>query len=122
MPLWRFIPVADKFDSRWQDRCIWHDVVVRAPSAAFARLVADSAEERLARGAVGNETSTSRGGFADTSLYWVQRVPKDEVEAYGGEAGPTAIVTKGWAEETPLSVHYGTSMPRRNAGRKPNAG
>jgi hypothetical protein len=121
MPLWRFIPVADKTDSRWQDRCIWHDVVVRAPNAAIARVLADQAEERLARGAVGNETSTSRGGFADANLYWVQRVHGDEAEAYGGESGPPGIVNKGTPEEPLLSVYYGTSMPRRNAGRKPGA-
>ena len=121
MPLWRFIPVADKSDSRWQDRCIWHDVVVRAPTAALARVLADQAEERLARGAVGNETSTSRGGFADANLYWVQRVPSEEAETYGGENGPPGIVNKGTPEEPLLSVHYGTSMPRRKAAREPGA-
>jgi hypothetical protein len=116
MPLWRFVPVASRNDSHWQDRRIWHGLIVRAPSAAMARILAERAEERESRGAMGNETHSYRGGFADANLYWVQRLSDDEAEAYGGEAGEMGVVDPGTYEETTLSVEYGPTMERR--GRK----
>jgi len=112
MPLWRFVPVADPHDSHWQDRRIWHGVVVRAPSAAMARVLADAAEERRVYGAVGNETKSFRGGFSDPNLYWVERVPTAETDALGGSAGPPGVVAKGTPEDTPLSVYAGARAPQ----------
>jgi hypothetical protein len=116
MPLWRFVPVASRNDSHWQDRRIWHGLIVRAPSAAMARILAERAEERESRGAMGNETHSYRGGFADANLYWVQRLPSEEAEKHGGEAGQMGVVDPGTYEETALSVEYGPTMVRR--GRK----
>lgn len=113
MPLWRFIPVASRDDSHWQDRCIWRGVIVRAPSAAMARVLADRAEKRESRGAMGNETQSFRGGFADANLYWVQRLSAEEAAQYGGENGPMGVVAPGTPEETVLSVEYGPTMTRR---------
>ncbi|MDZ7713144.1 MAG: hypothetical protein U5L06_08505 [Rhodovibrio sp.] len=85
MPLWRFIPVAGPRDSRWQDRQIRDGLVVRAPTAAMARIYADRDVPSSMHAAVGNETRSFRGGFADANLYWVQRVPADEAKQLGGE-------------------------------------
>jgi hypothetical protein len=113
MPLWRFIPVADPRDSRWQDRQIRDGLVVRAPSAAMARVIADRQVPSSVRGAVGNETRSFRGGFADSSLYWVQRVPADEAKPLGGDSGADGVVQEGTARETELSVYYGEAGARR---------
>lgn len=125
MPLWRFIPVADKTDSHWQDRRIWHDVIVRAPTAAMARVLADDAEARMARGAVGNETRSYRGGFGDANLYWVRRLPKEDAGKFGGDNGEMGVVQSGTPEYPELSVHYGPSMIGREdsggTGREPKA-
>jgi len=113
MALWRFIPVADKTDSHWQDRRIWHGVIVRAPTAAMARVLADAAEARMARGAMGNETASFRGGFCDANLYWVQRLSREEAAKHGGEQGPDGVVERGTFEYPELSVYYGPTMEGR---------
>jgi len=113
MPLWRFIPVADPRDSRWQDRQIRDGLVVRAPTAAMARIYADREVPSSVRGAVGNETRSFRGGFADANLYWVQRVPSDEAKQLGGDTGSDGVVQPGTAREPELSVYYGEAGARR---------
>lgn len=82
MPLWRIQPVARPGDPRWQGRAIWRDVVVRAPSAAFARLVARKLDEPPVRRRLGNETHCFRSGFEDEKLYWVRRLAPAEASAY----------------------------------------
>jgi hypothetical protein len=76
MTLWRIEPCAVAADSRWMDFPIWADVVVRAPSAARARLVAAGMEAgELDDGVtVGNETLEFRSGFEDETLYRVSRL------------------------------------------------
>lgn len=116
MPLWRFTPVADPRDSRWQDRQIRDGLIVRAPSAAMARVLADREMPSSVRGAVGNETRSCRGGFADSSLYWVQRVSAAEAKELGGDSGPDGVVQAGTAREADLSVYYGDAGARRREG------
>lgn len=82
MPLWRIHPVALLGDTRWQGRRIWAEVVVRAPSAAFARVAAAKLDEPTVRRRLGNETNGFRSGFADEKLYWVRRVGPTEAAAY----------------------------------------
>ena len=76
MTLWKIEPIAVAADSRWMDFPIWADVIVRAPSAARARLVAAAMEAReLADSTpVGNETLTFRSGFEDEKLYRVREL------------------------------------------------
>lgn len=76
MTLWRIEPCAVATDSRWMDFPIWADVVVRAPSAAQARLVAAGMEaQRLDdHTPVGNETLEFRSGFEDEKLYQVRQL------------------------------------------------
>lgn len=81
LPVWRIFPVAHSNDSRWQDRPIWAEVIVRAPSATMARLIAAtslSGDSALAR--VGNESGSGRSGIEDGVLYWATRL-SDEVGA-----------------------------------------
>ncbi|MBK1698106.1 hypothetical protein [Rhodovibrio salinarum] len=113
MPLWRFIPVADPRDSRWQDRQIRDGLVVRAPSSTMARVIADREVPSAVHGSVGNETRSFRGGFADANLYWVQRVSPDESKQLGGDAGVDGVVQEGSTRETALSVYYGEAGARR---------
>ena len=109
MPLWRFIPVAGEDDSHWQDRRIWEGVVVRAPSAAMARVFAEEAEEQRVRGNVGNETKSYRGGFGDPNLYWVERLSADTAESYDSARGADGIVAKGTPRQPTLSVYSGAN-------------
>jgi hypothetical protein len=40
MQLWRIVPSARPSDTRWEDHPVYAEVIVRAESAAMARLVA----------------------------------------------------------------------------------
>jgi len=74
--LWLIEPVADPADSAWQDRTIYAEVVVVAPSPAFARL---AAARRLLSGPwipIGNESDSRRSGFDDVRLYHVYSLPE----------------------------------------------
>ena len=122
MPLWRFVPVADRTDSRWQDRRIWHDIVVRAPSAAMARILAADAEDVSVPRHVGNEAPVKAGGFADPALYWVERLGAEEAQQYGPADGPMGVVNTGRAEEPALSVLYAPSVAARARRRVREAG
>src|SRR3546814_11089738 len=67
MPLWTIDASAVAEDSRWLDFPIWEEVVVRAPTAAQARLVAAAmeAKEIADPTTVGNETLSFRSGFQE---------------------------------------------------------
>ena len=75
---WKLTPVASPDDPRWQGRTIWREVVVEAPTAAFARLYAAQWELQDMDGQVGNESPSPKSGFEDEKLYWVRRVPGEE--------------------------------------------
>ena len=75
--LWLIEPSAAPDDPWWQGRPIWQ-LVVAAPSAAFARLAA----ERWAYGAgvptrIGNESRSMNAGFIDAKLYFARPLPED---------------------------------------------
>lgn len=92
MALWRIEACAAAEDTRWLDFPIWADVVVRAPTAAQARLVAAGLEE----GVIGDETPTGneslifRSGFQDEKLYHVRRLRHFSGAA---EEGPSEVVS-----------------------------
>lgn len=75
--LWLIEPAAAPDDSRWQDRPVWHSVVVAAPSPTFARLVADQWAAAEIRSQIGNESDSFRPGFSDVKLYQVRPAPLD---------------------------------------------
>ena len=84
MRVWRIVPVTPASDPRWQDHRIWREVLVRAESAAMARLLASELESGGRAVGVGNETLKSRSAFDDEKLYWVMEADIDPAEATGG--------------------------------------
>lgn len=103
MSLWRLTPIASPDDARWQDREVWSEVIVEAPTAALARRYA--ADWELASGTppIGNESPSPRSGFEDEKLYWVRRVspgPGDMLSRYGEPASRVkrAVVAGATAE------------------------
>lgn len=74
MALWRIYAVADPSDGRWQGRKIWKEVIVRAPSAAMARLIASKLEASAESHGTGAHNAADWSGFTDEKLYWVQRL------------------------------------------------
>jgi hypothetical protein len=91
MALWSLEASAVADDSRWLDFPIWADVVVRAPTAAQARLVA----ARMEAGVIGdpttqgNETLPFRSGFQDEKLYQVRQVHLTDTS----EDGPDEVLS-----------------------------
>lgn len=71
---WLLEPAASIADSRWQDRPIWRWVVVAAPSAAFARQIAENWALPRVVPQIGNESGSPRAGFLDEKLYHVRPV------------------------------------------------
>lgn len=105
-PLWRIQPVAVLGDSRWQGRRVWAEVIVRAPSAAFARVAAGKLDAPAARRRLGNETHCFRSGFADEKLYWVRRVGPTEAAAYEDvEPADGVIVAVPLSNDTEGAAH-----------------
>jgi hypothetical protein len=91
MALWALEASAVAEDTRWLDFPIWTDVVVRAPTAAQARLVA-AAMEAAEIGdptTAGNETLSFRSGFQDEKLYQVRRIHLSDTP----EEGPPAVLS-----------------------------
>lgn len=91
MALWKIEPVTDADRSRWLDHPIWVEVVVRAPSAALARLLAAEMERdaMIDHASAGNESHSFSSGFDDEKLYRVRPLdPRDEpgLEPAGADA------------------------------------
>jgi hypothetical protein len=78
VPLWKLTPAAAPDDPRWQDRTIWSEVIVDAPTSAFARLYAAEWALQDMDGQVGNESPSPNSGFEDEKLYWARRVPGEK--------------------------------------------
>jgi hypothetical protein len=75
--LWLIEPNAAADDPWWQGRQIWQ-LVVAAPSAAFARLEAERwalRERRVVH--IGNESSNMNAGFIDEKLYFARPLPEN---------------------------------------------
>jgi hypothetical protein len=71
MMTWATTPVAASDDPRWLDHERWREVVVRAQTAALARLIAAEALTPR-RPDVGNESAPRRKGFEDEMPYHVR--------------------------------------------------
>lgn len=82
MPLWRIHPVVHPSDSRWQGRPIWAEVIVRAETAAMARVIAAKLDEPAVPHRLGNETLCFRSGLEDEKLYWVRRLDAADAGRY----------------------------------------
>lgn len=97
MALWRLSPIADADDAWWQNRRIWREVVVRAKSAAEARLVAAELETVPAEPLSGNESPSFESGFLDEKLY--------RVDHAGDDAGAPAVLKAEEARPAELQEH-----------------
>jgi hypothetical protein len=82
---WLIEPNAAQDDPRWQGREIWQ-LVVAAPSAAFARLEAERwalrqrspvhiGQVHFGPVHIGNESPSMRAGFIDEKLYFARLLP-----------------------------------------------
>ena len=92
--MWKLTPVASADDPRWQDRTIWKEVIVEAPTAAFARQFAAEWALQDMDGQVGNESPSQMSGFEDEKLYWVRRVPSEQARELGGSSGDSARILR----------------------------
>ena len=94
VPMWKLTPVASADDPRWQDRTIWKEVIVEAPTAAFARQFAAEWALQDMDGQVGNESPSPVSGFEDEKLYWVRRVPSEQARELRGSGGDGARILR----------------------------
>lgn len=92
MPLWKLAPAAAADDPRWLDHAMWSQVVVRAPTAAMARVLAGQLERDPDAPSLGNESHDFKSAFDDEKLYWVEELPDAAASRYAGENGPLGIV------------------------------
>jgi hypothetical protein len=90
--LWRIHAVAHPQDSRWQDHKAWEEVIVRAETAAMARLVARSLDQLSTDQGYGNADLGASSAFADEKLYWVRRLSSQEAKQFGDEMGPDDVI------------------------------
>lgn len=95
MALWRIRPVADPGDSRWQDHPIYDNVVVRADTAALARLAAARMEmSRIGtEPPTGNESPSRFSAFEDEKLYQVQPLSDDGAASNDDPAGSPVVLS-----------------------------
>ena len=94
MALWRIYPVAAAEDSRWQGRQRWEEVIVRASSPAFARIVASRLDGQRPRFSLGNESHSHRSGLVDEKLYWVRRLSEGPAAGYEPEGPPDVLAAR----------------------------
>ena len=87
MRVWKIVPVTPATDPRWQDHRIWREVLVRAETAAMARLLASELETSGRKVGIGNETLKSRSAFDDEKLYWVMEADIDPGDGAGEGRG-----------------------------------
>jgi hypothetical protein len=93
MAYWLITPATGADDPRWQDRKRWPEVIVRADSAAAARLAARELESAGKGPPSGNEWPSGRSGFDDEKLYLVRQIEPsgDLMLAFHGEGVVSAI-------------------------------
>lgn len=92
MPLWKIEPAASPDDPRWLDHEMWREVVVRAPTAALARLEAGKLESDPVVPPTGNELPSSRTAFEDEKLYQVKLLEPASADSMIENSGAPAIV------------------------------
>lgn len=101
--LWLIEPNAAPDDSWWQGRGIWQ-LVVAAPSAAFARLEAERWALRQRRFVhIGNESSSMSAGFIDEKLYFARPLPENVGPRRAEFADSNVMVLAGPMQPTSLS-------------------
>jgi hypothetical protein len=92
VPLWRIHAVGHPRDARWQGQKQWKEIIVRAETAAMARLVARSLDQQSTDHRHRSVNLESWSGFRDEKLYWVRRLSSQEAERFGDETGPDRLI------------------------------
>lgn len=85
MPVWRIVPAAIDISAAWLDYGRWSEVVVRAPTAARARVFASAALDDRSE-PIGNESSAGYASLESEKLYHVVRIQDADGE------GPDAVL------------------------------
>lgn len=93
MALWKIVPVVARDDARWLGHPDWNEVMVRAQTAALARVLAAGLERGEAPDKVpaGNESLSFTSGFEDEQLYMVRRQEPEEAPGLV-PVGPDEVV------------------------------
>lgn len=91
MALWLFTPVAAPDDPRWLNHPRFSRIVVRADTAALARLAATEWELPTDTEAVGNESHGNIAGAMDEKLYSVSPLPAEESEGLEPDGAPAVL-------------------------------
>jgi len=95
LQLWLIEPHAAPDDPWWQGRPIWQ-LVVAAPSAAFARLEAERWALRQQPAVhIGNESLSMKAGFIDEKLYFARPLPENVGPRLDEFANDNVIVLAG---------------------------
>lgn len=95
MPLWRISQAPRDLESARLDYGRWSAVIVRADSAARARVLA-AAELDDRSGVTGNETAAGYAGLEDEKLYHVVRLGRDIENAYASDTRREGVLRADW--------------------------
>ncbi len=96
MRLWRIVPAVPPDDPRWLGGPIWREIIVRAESAAEARVIAsrmdaDVFEYRPDRNSAGAQAMDMPSALYDETLYEVLEIPAGATTQFTPE-GPREIL------------------------------
>ena len=95
MPIWRIVPAVREDASAWLDYRRWTEVIVRAETAARARVVA-AAELNDRSGPTGNESPAGQAGLEDPKLYHVARLTAG-IRQYASDPRREGVLEAEWA-------------------------
>lgn len=95
MPLWRISPAPRDLESARLDYGRWSDVIVRAETAARARVLAAAELDDRSR-VTGNETAAGYAGLEDEKLYHVVRLGSDVEKAYPSDRRREGVLRADW--------------------------
>ena len=95
MPLWRISPAPRELEAARLDYGQWSEVIVRAPNAAYARVIA-SAELGDRSKRIGNETAAGYAGLEDEKLYHVVRLSDGAANRYRTDKRREGVLKADW--------------------------
>jgi hypothetical protein len=99
MSLWRITPSAPPDDPRWLGGPEWQEIIVRAGTAAEARVIAAQMEAarqdfRPDRNVAGAAAMDYQSPLADEGLYHVVELPDDGPGPFPVEGPPEVLVAQ----------------------------
>jgi hypothetical protein len=94
MPIWRIIPAPRDLEAALLDYGHWAEILVRAGTAAEARMVAAAELGERSR-PVANESAAGYSSIEDEKLYHVIRVT-DPMAVFAGDTRRTGVLKADW--------------------------